>query len=92
MKSAREWAETLWESLPASAQLALDLNYRCRTSSPNRLCVGKNRWIRDVELMFKEHASDQRVVCLTALDDFAEEYVFPAAVEAVANAPAPGQS
>lgn len=88
MKSARERAEEMWRGLPRTAQLAIKYEG-----------VGQVRWTEAAELMFKEHARNQRHICcdeIMALDlcgdcPGAATFTRDDAYSAVLAAPAPGE-
>lgn len=99
MKSAREQAEDLWKVLPASAQLAIDLNFGRASVSANENGQGRERWLKSITLTLKEHARNQRrLAACFARDEvgnapahaFVRDYA-SAVHRAAMNAPAPGE-
>jgi len=100
MKSARVKACLLWDALPASAKVAIDLNYRRDGLQHRAHSDGKQAWIADVQSVLKEHARDQRQNCsdaIMALDlcgecPEASIYTRDDACVAASTAPAPGEN
>lgn len=85
MKTARQRAEELWDFLPAHT--SIDLYYKNPFQHQGK---GKEAWLRDVELSFKEHARDQRHLCTDAVRSSAILGI-PAVESNVFNTPAPGE-